>query len=161
MMLVYGDSVEWSNIWFVFYSGLSMTLEPLRIHTRKNTEFVWSPDWEQSFQEVKQKQTSAPILIYYDPTKELVLQVENSKDGVGAVLMQDGRPLKYALRALTASERKWAQNEMDAMGVQRFDQYTYGHRIVVENYHKPLETILQKPRIQIPERRETSYCRHS
>ena len=84
-----------------------MTLEPLRKHTRKNTDFVWSPEWEQSFQEVKQKQTSAPILIYYDPTKELVLQVENSKDGVGAVLMQDGRPLKYALRALTASERKW------------------------------------------------------
>ena len=99
---------------------------------------------------MKQKQTSAPILIYYDP----VLQVDNIKDGVGADLMQDGRPIVYALRALTASERKWAQNEMDAMdvlfGVQRFDQYTYGRRIVVEYYHKPLETILQTPRFQIP-----------
>ena len=138
-----------------------MTLESLRKHIRKNTEFVWSPECEQSFQEVKQKPTSAPILIYYDP----VLQVDNIKDGVGAVVMQDGRPIVYALRALTASERKWAQNEMDAMdvlfGVQIFDQYTYGRRIVVEYYHKPLETILQTPRIQIPERRETSYCRHS
>lgn len=67
MMLVYVDSVEWCNIWLVFfYSGLFMTLESLRKHIRKNTEFVWSPECEQSFQEVKQKQTSAPILIYYD-----------------------------------------------------------------------------------------------
>ena len=76
----------------------------------------------------EQNLTSAPILIYYDPTTELVLKVDSSKDGVGAVLLQDGRPIEYALRALTASEPKWAQNEMDAMavlfGVQRFDQYT-------------------------------------
>ena len=126
-----------------------MTLEPLRKLTRKNTEFFWSPECKKSFQEVKQKLTSAPILVYFDPTKEFVLQVESSKDGVGAVLMQDGRPVEYASRALTASERKWAQIEKEALavsfGVQRFDQYTYGRRIVVENYHKPLETILRKP----------------
>lgn len=53
-----------------FLPGLSMTLEPLRKLNRKNTEFVWSPDCEQSFQEVKQKLTFAPILKYYDPNKE-------------------------------------------------------------------------------------------
>ena len=55
------------------------------------------------------------------------------------MLKQDGRPIEYALKALAASEPRWAQNEMDAMavlfGAQRFDQYTKGRRIVVENYH--------------------------
>ena len=44
------------------------------------------------------------------------------------MLKQDGRPIEYALKAVTASEPRWAQNEMDAMavlfGAQRFDQYT-------------------------------------
>ena len=87
--------------------------------------------------------------MYYDPTTELVLEVVISKDGVGAVIMQDGKLFEYASRALTTTERKWAQIEKEALavlfGVQRFDQYTYGLRIVVEKDHKPLETILRKP----------------
>lgn len=34
-----------------------------------------------------------------------------SKDGLGAVLMQQGRTIEYAARALTFSERKWAHIE--------------------------------------------------
>lgn len=105
---------------------------------------------------MKDNLTPAPVLAYFDPEKELNLQVDSSKDGLGAVLMQQGRPIEYASRALTSSERKWAQIEKEALavlfGVQRFDKYTYGRQATVENDHKPLESILRKPLSNAPKR---------
>lgn len=133
-----------------------MMQEPLRKLTRKDTDFVWTQECEESFQKVKQKLTTAALLVYYDPNKELMLQVDSSKDGLGAVLLQDGKPIEYASRALTASERKWAQIEKEALtvlyGVHRFDQYTYGQQVIVENDHKPLEAIIRKPLSNGPKR---------
>lgn len=124
MMLVYGGL--WNG---PIYGSLFTRTQTLKLRklTRKNTEFVWTQECEKSFQEVKQNLTTATILFFFNPTKELVLQVDSSKDGVGAVLMQDGRPVEYASRALSASERKWAQIEKEALtvlfSVQRFHQY--------------------------------------
>ena len=56
-----------------------------------------------------------------------MIQVDNSKHGIVAVLLQEGRPIEYASRALTPSERNLAQIEKEALavlyGLERFDQY--------------------------------------
>ena len=44
--------------------------------------------------------TNAPVIAYFDPNKEVVLRVDSSKDAVGAVIVQDGRPVEYASRSL-------------------------------------------------------------
>ena len=65
------------------------------------------------------------------------------------------KPIEYASRALTSVERNWAQIEETlpvVFGLERFDQYTYGRMIVVENDHKPLASILKKPLSQAPKR---------
>ncbi|XP_036845205.1 uncharacterized protein K02A2.6-like [Oncorhynchus mykiss] len=49
------------------------------------------------------------ILAYYDPNKELRLQVDTSKYGLGAVLLQEGKPIGYASKSLTDSEINYAQ----------------------------------------------------
>lgn len=109
---------------------------------------------------MKDNLTSAPVLAYFDPEKELTLQVDSSKDGLGAVLMQQGRPIEYTSRALTSSERKWSQIEKEALailfGVQGFYQYTYGRQVTVENDQKPLESILRKPLCNAPKDSKTS-----
>jgi hypothetical protein len=67
---------------------------------------------------------------------EVVLQVGSSKNGVGAVLLQDGKPVEFASRALRQSERNWAQIEKKALsmlyGHERFDQYAYGRKVIVD-----------------------------
>ncbi|PFX14758.1 Retrovirus-related Pol polyprotein [Stylophora pistillata] len=97
-----------------------------------------------------------PVLAYFDPDKELVLQVDGSKEGLGAALLQDGKPIKYASRALTSAERNWAQIEKESLavvfGLERFDQYTYGRKVIVQNDHKSLASILKKPLSQAPKR---------
>ena len=139
-----------------FVPNLAHDLNPLRALTQKNVPFVWSSECEEAFRTVKKKLTDAPILTYFDPDKELVLQVDSSKDGLGAVLMQQGRPIEYASRTLTSTEQNWAQIEKEALsvvyGLERFDQYTYGREVTVENDHKPLSAILRKPLSQAPKR---------
>ena len=82
--------------------------------------------------------------------------MDSSKHGLGAVLLQDGRPIEYASYTLTPSERNWAQIEKKALGVlyglERFDKYTYSRPITVENDYKPLASILSKP-LSIPPKR--------
>ena len=64
-----------------------------------------------------------------------MIQVDSSKHGIGVVLLKEDRPIEYASRALTPSERNWAQIEKEALsvlyGLERFDQYTYGRRVHV------------------------------
>ena len=63
---------------------------------------------------------------YFDSNEEIVIQVDSSKDGFGAVLLQKGQPVEYAPRSLSDSEKKWAQVEKEALavlyGLEKFDQ---------------------------------------
>ena len=139
-----------------FMPNLSSDLSPIRELTKKGVKWEWSSKCEEAFMKLKKKITETPVLAYFDPDKELSLQVDSSKDGLGAVLMQEGRPLEYASRTLSSNEKNWAQIEKEALavlyGLERFDQYTYGRKVIVYNDHKPLASILKKPLSEAPVR---------
>ena len=84
---------------------------PMRQLLQIQAEFAWITPQQESFQKVKDilTQTPGPVLAYYDPSKELILQVDASKYGLGATLIQEGRPLAYASKALTHTEVNYAQ----------------------------------------------------
>ena len=44
---------------------------------------------------------NAPVLAYFDASKPLTVQSDASSGGLGAVLLQDNRPVEYASRAMT------------------------------------------------------------
>ena len=88
-----------------FLPNLAATLEPIRALTRKDTPFVWSKECEDAFNTLKKNLSESPCLAYFDSSKEVVIQADSSKHGIGAVLLQEGRPIEYASRALTPSEQ--------------------------------------------------------
>ena len=137
-----------------FLPDLAETIEPIRALTRKNTPYMCSMECENAFNTLKRNLSESPCLAYFDVSKEVVIQVDSSKHGIGAVLLQEGRPVEYASRALTPSERNWAQLEKEELSVlfgqERFDHYTYGRPVKVENDHKPLAAILRRPLSQAP-----------
>ena len=73
-----------------FLPNLAADLEPIRALTRKDTEWNWSTVCDNALETVKQKLSATPVLAYFDTNKDIVLQVDSSKDGIGAVLLQDG-----------------------------------------------------------------------
>ncbi|XP_055883579.1 uncharacterized protein K02A2.6-like [Biomphalaria glabrata] len=139
-----------------FLSNLSAISHPLRELTKKETDFDWNEECEVAFRKLKEMITTTPVLGFYNAAKSLEIQVDSSQDGLGAVLMQEGKPLEYASRVLTPTEKRWAQIEKELLavvfGLERFNQYTFGRPVTILNDHKPLATILQKPLNQAPRR---------
>ncbi|XP_075500081.1 putative mitochondrial protein AtMg00860 [Primulina tabacum] len=74
-----------------FIAGFSKTSLPLTALTRKNVKFVWNEACDHSFQELKAKLTSAPVLAIPEGPGDFVVYSDASKQGLGAVLMQHGK----------------------------------------------------------------------
>ncbi|KAL0543839.1 hypothetical protein IC582_018944 [Cucumis melo] len=70
-----------------FVEDFSRIANPLTQLTRKGTPFVWSPACESSFQELKRKLVSAPVLTVPDGSGSFVIYSDASKKGLGCVLM--------------------------------------------------------------------------
>ena len=136
---------------------------PLRELTRKDHDFNWSDIHDQAFDAIKKLVSSPSLLKYYKPSKPLVLQCDASEKGLAASLLQDGKPIAYASRALTCTETNHAQIEKELLaivfGVEHFHQYTYGRKVVVDSDHKPLETIFGKSLATAPRRLQKMFMR--
>ena len=69
-----------------------------------------------------------------------MIQYDVSEKGLGATLLQDGKPS----RASTDTETRYAQIENDlsaiVFSVEKFDQFTFGRTAHVQSDHKPLES---------------------
>ncbi|XP_028796985.1 uncharacterized protein LOC114752106 [Neltuma alba] len=81
-----------------FIKDFSRIAQPLTKLTRKNQQFMWYDKCEASFQELKRRLTSTPVLIIPDPTLSYVVYTDASKQGLGCVLIQQGRVVAYASR---------------------------------------------------------------
>lgn len=101
--------------------------------------------------------TQAPVLAYYDVKKPVELESDSSDVGLGAVLLQEGKPIAYASRALTQTERNYAQIEKECLSLvfaaERFEQYILGKdNVIMWTDHKPLEIIFKKSMLTSPKR---------
>ncbi|KAK7886269.1 hypothetical protein WMY93_025890 [Mugilogobius chulae] len=129
---------------------------PLRQLLKKDTVWQWQSHHTAALQTLKKTLTQAPVLRFYDHKKPLTLQADSSKDGLGACLLQEGQPVCYASRALTDTEKRYAQIEKELLAIvfatKRFHQYVYGRPVTVQSDHKPLEVIMRKPLCKAPAR---------
>ena len=140
-----------------FFPCLSDETEVLRKLTEKDAEWCWFTANEEAVVRIQRMISTAPVLAYYDVTKHVTIQCDASQTGLGASLLQDGHPIAYSSRALTATERNYAQIEKELLAIvyacEKFDQYIFGKSdVVVESDHKPLETIFRKPIHSAPKR---------
>jgi hypothetical protein len=71
---------------------------PLIALTRKNVHYVWSDNCGASFQELKRKLVTTPILMLPMESVGYVVYTDASRKGLGCVLMQQGKVVSYALR---------------------------------------------------------------
>ncbi|KAI2650239.1 Retrovirus-related Pol polyprotein from transposon 17.6 [Labeo rohita] len=102
-----------------FAPSLSDINAPLRQLLRQDSEFLWDKQHDVAFQKMKDIITRepGPVLAFFDTSKDLTLQVDASKYGLGAVLLQEGKPLAYASKSLTDTEINYAQIEKDLLAI--------------------------------------------
>ena len=128
-----------------FIPNLSAMSDPLRNLLKKGTDFLWSPFHSTAFEKIKKSICRQVSLTYFDPRKETVVQVDASLRGLGSALVQEGKVVAFASRAITDTEKRYANIERQMLAVlvacEKFHSYLFGKRFLVESDHKPLEMI--------------------
>ena len=100
-----------------FAPNLATLTAPLRNLLKKDVEFVWNESHDEAFQKIKEILTDSPVLAYFIPKLDVTLQVEASKYGLGATLLQESRPVSYASKTLTQTEIGYAEIEKEMLGI--------------------------------------------
>ena len=117
---------------------------------KKTKEFEWTPECEQSFQELKQKLTTTPVLALPDISKDFVVYCDASRQGLGCVLMQDGRVIAYASRQLKEHEKRYPTHDLELAVVVHalkiWRHYLIGNKCDIYTDHKELEILFHSGR---------------
>ncbi|KAA0060839.1 pol protein [Cucumis melo var. makuwa] len=105
--------------WFV--ENFSRIATPLTQLTRKGAPFVWSKACEDSFQNLKQKLVTAPVLTIPDGSGSFVIYSDASKKGLGCVSMQQGKVVAYASRQLKSHEQNYPTHDLELAAVKELN----------------------------------------
>ena len=100
-----------------FIENFSKIAKPMMELLKKDTKFKWTEECEASFQELKKRLTSAPVLILQDIRKDFQVYCDASRLGHGGVLMQDGKIVSYASRQLRPHELNYVTHDLELASV--------------------------------------------
>ena len=130
--------------------SLSAVLQPLRELTKKDTDFQWNSQYDSLYQCAKDHIVkNCQTLCYYDPDLPISIETDASQSGLGAVLLQEGRPISFMSKALTDMQSRYSNIEREILGmvtgVEHFHQYLFGRQFTLYTDHNPIENLVLKP----------------
>jgi hypothetical protein len=102
-----------SGYYWRFIEGFLKISKPMTELLKKDKKFEWTPTCEASFQELKKRLTTAPILVMLDMEKSFSIYCDASSQRLGCVLMQDGRVVAYASRQLRKHEVNYLTHDLE------------------------------------------------
>ena len=131
-----------------FSPVLSELSEPLRRLCKSGVKWAWESKQQNAFEAINQIIMTLPVLAYFDKTKKHTIQCDASKKGLGAVLLQESKPVMYVSRALTETEQRYSNIERELLAIvfalERLNHYTFGRTITVQSDHQPLQSIWKR-----------------
>ncbi|WVZ58246.1 hypothetical protein U9M48_008532, partial [Paspalum notatum var. saurae] len=133
-----------------FIKDFSKTAKPMTSLTKKNAKYTWSPNCEEAFQSLKRSLTTAPVLAQPDVTKPFDVYCDASGNGLGCVLMQEGRVVAYASRQLRKHEANYPTHDLELAAMRH---YLLGNTCHIYTDHKSLKYILTQPELNMRQRR--------
>ncbi|CAA0818854.1 Uncharacterized mitochondrial protein AtMg00860, partial [Striga hermonthica] len=140
-----------------FIEGFSKIAQPLTNLTKKAVRFDWSQKCEESFQELKRRLTTAPVLSIPDLTLEFTIYSDASKMGLKCVFMQQGRVVAYASRQLKPHEQNYPTHDLELAAVVHalkiWRHYLYGGKCEMFTDHKSLKYIFTQKELNMRQRR--------
>src|SRR3954463_8838417 len=140
-----------------FIENFSKVAKPMTELLKKDKKFAWSEGCELSFQELKKRLVTAPVLCMPDLEKDFQVYCDASHHGLGAVLMQEGKVVAYASRQLKTHEVNYPTHDLELASVvhalKTWRHYLLGKRCEVFTDHKSLKYIFTQKEINMRQRR--------
>ena len=123
----------------------------------KSEELELMPEALEAFEKLKMKCMTAPVLVFADFKKPFCLETDASKEGLGAVLLQeldDGQyhPVAFASRELRGEEPKYHSSKLEFLALKwavtkQFREYLQYQVFTVRMDNNPLTYILMTPNL--------------
>ncbi|KAL0455690.1 UNVERIFIED_CONTAM: Retrovirus-related Pol polyprotein from transposon [Sesamum latifolium] len=140
-----------------FVKDFSVIAKPLTSLLKKNALFKWNHMCDQSFEELKKRLTSAPILALPSGSGGYVVYTDASKLGLGCVLMQHGRVIAYASRQLRPHELNYPTHDLELAAIVHalkiWGHYLYRETFQIFTDHKSLKYITMQKELNSRQRR--------
>lgn len=136
-----------ANYYRRFVQDFSTIAKPLHRLTEKTVKFEWTAECQSSFQDLRHRLVTAPILAFPDHSRVFILDTDASATGIGAVLSQqqeDGteRVIAYASKVLTRPERQYCVTRRELLAVvifiHQFRPYLLGKQFLLRTDHGSL-----------------------
>ena len=134
-----------------FIQNFSHIAAPLTDCLKKG-KFHWGVEQQQSFDLLKDKLSSAPVLALPNFDKTFEVDTDASKMGIGAVLMQEGRPLAYFSEKLSPARQNWTTYEQELYAVVRafkhWTHYLMHSDFILHSDHQPLKWLNSQKKLE-------------
>src|SRR4051812_19397264 len=140
-----------------FVENFSKVAKPLTELLKKEKKFEWTTKCEESFQELKRRLTSAPVLAPPDTKKNFEIFCDASRQGLGCILMQDRHVVAYASRQLRPHEENYPTHDLELAAVvhalKTWRHYLLGNHCEIYSDHQSLKYIFTQPELNLRQRR--------
>jgi hypothetical protein len=140
-----------------FIEGFLKISKPMTELLEKDKKFEWMPTCKASFQELKKRLTIALILVMPDMERSFSIYCDASGQGLGSVLMQDGRVVAYASRWLRKPEVNYLTHDLELATVvhalEIWRHYLMGKRCELYMDHESLKYIFTQLNLNLRQRR--------
>jgi hypothetical protein len=134
-----------------FVRDFSSLAAPLIEVIKKNVSFKWGKEQEKAFNLIKEKLTNAPLLVLPNIAKTFEIECDASGIGVGAVLMQEGRPVAYFSEKLSGAALNYStyDKEMYALvrALENWQHYLWPKEFVIHTDHESLKHLKGQQRL--------------
>jgi hypothetical protein len=139
-----------------FIENFSKIAKPMTELLKNNTKFEWSEACEKSFQELKKRLTTAPVLTLPDIKKDFMVYCDASKQGLGCVLIQEGKVVAYASRPLKKHEENYPTHDLELAAIVHalkiWRHYLIGNKCELFSDHKSLKYFFTQTKLNMRQR---------
>jgi hypothetical protein len=140
-----------------FIEGFSKFARPMTALLAKKVEFKWTPTCQESFETLKRKLTTTPVLILSDVHKPFSVYCDALYTGMGCVLIQEWRVAVYSSRQLKIHEKNYPTHDLELAAVvhalKTWRHYLYGQKCDIYTDHKSLKYIFTQSELNMRQRR--------
>jgi hypothetical protein len=118
------------------YASLYMTVS-------KKNAFAWGEPQQQAFEELKLAMTTPPVLSMPNFALPFVLETDASRSALGAILMQQGKPLAYFSKSLGPANSAQSIYEKEALAIlealRKWRHYLLGNKLIIKTDQRSLK----------------------
>eukprot|EP00253_Pinus_taeda_P013056 PITA_13056 len=144
-----------------FVEGFSKIAKLITTLQRKGVRYEWTEECSKAFSELKWLLTSAPILRVPDMDKDFTVCTDASKQGLGAVLMQDRGVIAYASRKLKPHEELYATHDLElaavVLALKIWRHYLVGRSFTLKSDHQSLQYLFTQRDLNARQRRWSEF----